>query len=103
MKFDFTPDPKILIALTHTSIQPLDALCELIDNSIDSFYSAKIDGEKIDDPIIVVELPTRKNLNENSGVLRIQDNGPGMTSEIAEKAIKAGYSGNNPYDTLGLF
>ncbi|WP_294112624.1 ATP-binding protein [uncultured Fibrobacter sp.] len=103
MKFDFTPDPKILIALTHTSIQPLDALCELIDNSIDSFYSAKIDGKKIDDPIIVVELPTRKNLSENSGVLRIQDNGPGMTSEIAEKAIKAGYSGNNPYDTLGLF
>lgn len=31
MKFDFTPDPKVLIALTHTPMQPLDALCELID------------------------------------------------------------------------
>lgn len=34
MKFDFTPDPKVLIALTHTPMQPLDALCELIDNAI---------------------------------------------------------------------
>lgn len=36
MKFDFTPDPKVLIALTHTPMQPLDALCELIDNAMNS-------------------------------------------------------------------
>lgn len=103
MKFDFTPDPKVLIALTHTPMQPLDALCELIDNAIDSFYSAKIQGVSIDNPMIVLTLPTRKQLANNGGVLRIQDNGPGMTAESAEKAIKAGFSGNNPYDTLGLF
>lgn len=103
MKFDFTPDPKVLIALTHTPMQPLDALCELIDNCIDSFSSAKIQGIKIDNPMIVVTLPTKKMLSNNSGILRIQDNGPGMTAENAEKAIKAGFSGNNPYDTLGLF
>ena len=28
MKFDFTPDPKVLIALTHTPMQPLDALSQ---------------------------------------------------------------------------
>ena len=38
---NLTPDPKVLIALTHTDIKPLDALCELIDNAIDSFSSAK--------------------------------------------------------------
>lgn len=103
MKFDFTPDPKVLIALTHTPMQPLDALCELIDNAIDSFYSSKIQGVSIDNPVIVITLPTRKQLSNNSGVLRIQDNGPGMTAQNAEKAIKAGFSGNNPYDTLGLF
>lgn len=103
MKFDFTPDPKVLIALTHTPMQPLDALCELIDNSIDSFYGAKIQGLTIDNPMIIVSLPSRKQLSMNSGLLRIQDNGPGMTAESAEKAIKAGFSGNNPYDTLGLF
>ena len=103
MKFDFTPDPKVLIALTHTPMQPLDALCELIDNAIDSFYSAKIQGVSVENPVVVVTLPSRKQLSVDSGVLRIQDNGPGMSAENAEKAIKAGFSGNNPYDTLGLF
>lgn len=103
MKFDFTPDPKVLIALTHTPMQPLDALCELIDNAIDSFYSAKIQGISIDNPMVIVSIPTRKQLSTGGGVLRVQDNGPGMTAENAEKAIKAGFSGNNPYDTLGLF
>lgn len=103
MKFDFTPDPKVLIALTHTPMQPLDALCELIDNAIDSFYGAKIQGLKADNPMVIVTLPSRKQLSENGGILRIQDNGPGMSPQNAEKAIKAGFSGNNPYDTLGLF
>ena len=103
MKFDFTPDPKVLIALTHTTMQPLDALCELIDNAIDSFYSAKILGLTVDTPMIIVSLPSRKQLSSNAGILRVQDNGPGMTAENAEKAIKAGFSGNNPYDTLGLY
>lgn len=103
MKFDFTPDPKVLIALTHTPMQPLDALCELIDNAIDSFYGAKIQGLKTDNPMVIVTLPSRKQLSDNGGILRIQDNGPGMSPQQAEKAIKAGFSGNNPYDTLGKY
>lgn len=103
MTFDFTPDPKVLLALTRTPMQPLDALCELIDNAIDSFAIAKIQGIAIDNPLIVIDLPTRKQLSNGSGLLRIRDNGPGMSAEEAEKAIKAGFSGNNPYDTLGLF
>lgn len=103
MTFDFTPDPKVLLALTRTPMQPLDALCELIDNAIDSFSAAKIQGIVVDSPVIIIELPTKKQLANNSGILRVQDNGPGMTAENAEKAIKAGFSGNNPYDTLGLF
>jgi len=103
MTFDFTPDPKVLIALTHTPMRPIDALCELIDNAIDSFYIGKLQGRPTDSPVIVISLPTKKQLNNGTGCLRIQDNGPGMTADVAEKAIKAGYSGNNPYDTLGLF
>jgi len=101
--FDFTPDPKVLIALTHTPMLPLDALCELIDNSIDGFSAARIQGIPTEKPIIVVDLPSRKDITNNTGVLRVVDNGPGMTAETAEKAIKAGFSGNNPYDSLGLF
>ena len=59
MKFDFTPDPKVLIALTHTPMQPLDALCELIDNAIDSFYGAKIQGLNVP-PVLLKNLPCQK-------------------------------------------
>lgn len=101
--FDFTPDPRVLIALTQTPIMPLDALCELIDNSIDSFSNSKLYGKKIEHPKIWIELPKKADIERNFGVIRIRDNGPGMTTEQAEKAIKAGYSGNNSIDTLGLF
>lgn len=101
--FDFTPDPKVLIALTHTPMLPLDALCELVDNAIDSFQAAKLTGIKIENPLISIELPRTADLNKNAGIVRIRDNGPGMTAEMAEKSIKAGFSGNNPYDSLGLF
>ncbi|MCC2878297.1 ATP-binding protein [Lachnoclostridium pacaense] len=103
MVFDFTPDPKVLLALTRTPMKPIDALCELIDNAIDSFSVAKVQGIKISNPMVLVTLPTRKQLATGTGIVRIQDNGPGLTPENAEKAIKAGFSGNNPYDTLGLF
>lgn len=102
--FDFTPDPRVLIALTQTPIKPMDALCELIDNAIDSFTNAQFSGTKIEQkPTIWIDLPKRKELESGVGYLRIRDNGPGMSIEQAEKAIKAGYSGNNSIDTLGLF
>lgn len=103
MQFDFTPDPKVLIALTHTPMKPMDALCELIDNGIDSFAVAKLQGVKVENPSVTIDLPRQSDINNGGGRLRITDNGPGMSSENAEKAIKAGFSGNNPYDTLGLF
>lgn len=101
--FDLTPDPKVLIALSHTNMAPLDALCELIDNSIDSFDIAKLQGAPIKQPIIWIDLPKKSDIENGVGILRIRDNGPGMTQEQAEKAIKAGYSGNNSFDSLGLF
>jgi hypothetical protein len=101
--FDLTPDPKVLIALTHTPLQPLDALCELIDNAIDSFRVAKLQGSPIEFPLVVVELPGSAEINRGEGAVRVRDNGPGLTADLAEKALRAGYSGNKPYDSLGLF
>lgn len=103
LTFDFTPDPRVLIALTQTPIKPFDALCELIDNSLDSFTNSKLHGIKIEHPTIWIDLPKKKELQDGIGIIRIRDNGPGMTTEEAERAIKAGYSGNNSIDTLGLF
>lgn len=100
---NLTPDPKVLIALTHTLIQPLDALCELIDNAIDSFSSAKLQGININMPVVRIDLPKISEIDNGKGVVRISDNGPGLSIESTEKALRAGFSGNNPYDNLGLF
>ena len=103
IELNLTPDPKVLIALTHTHIQPLDALCELIDNAIDSFSSAKLQGIIIENPVVRIDLPKLTEIDSNKGTVRVSDNGPGLSAEDAEKALRAGFSGNNPYDTLGLF
>lgn len=103
LTFDFTPDPRVLIALTQTPLKPMDALCELIDNSIDSYNNSKLLGITIEHPTITINLPSVKDVERGIGVLRLRDNGPGMSTEQAERAIKAGYSGNNQLDTLGLF
>lgn len=103
MTFDLTPDPRVLIALTKTRMLPMDALCEIIDNAIDSFQHAKDQGIQIENPIVTVEIPSRKDVDNGDGRLRVADNGPGMTAENAQKAIRAGYSGNNSFDNLGLF
>ena len=57
---NLTPDTKVLIALTHTDIKPLDALCELIDNAIDSFSSAKLQVVIITNTCIRIYLPSMK-------------------------------------------
>lgn len=100
---DLTPDPNVLVALTHTPMKPIDALCELIDNALDSFHYARLAGEPVTNPLIVITLPHKRELQEGRGHLGVRDNGPGLTPEVAEKAMKAGYSSNNPHDTLGLF
>lgn len=100
---DLTPDPKVLIALTHTPMLPLDALCELVDNALDSFQYARLAGQPITNPIVAITLPTRKELAQGEGRLSVRDNGLGLSPDQAEKAMRAGYSGNNAYDSLGLF
>ena len=100
---NLTPDTKVLIALTHTHIQPLDALCELIDNAIDSFSAAKLQGNPVENPVVRIDLPKLSEIDSDKGLVRVSDNGPGLSVESTEKALRAGFSGNNPYDTLGLF
>lgn len=101
--FDLTPDPKVLIALTHTPMQPLDALCELIDNALDAFSTAELRGSPIRTPMVIIDMPKPSQIRGWEGYLIVRDNGLGLDAETAEKALRAGFSGNNPYDSLGLF
>ena len=101
--FDLRPPPNVLVALTYTSMKPIDALCELVDNAIDSFVDADIGGRLNPHPIIDIHLPTLNDLNQGQGMIRVRDNGPGMTLEQAERALTAGCSSHNAFDRLGLF
>lgn len=100
---DITPDPKVLIALTHTPIKPLDALCELIDNGLDAFRAAQLQGTPIRRPLVQIQVPGEAEARRGESLLRVTDNGPGLDAEQLTNAIRAGYSGKNKFDSLGLF
>lgn len=100
---NITPAPRILNVLAHTTMSPIDALCELIDNAIDAFGSAEEQGISIENPTITIEIPSARDIARRQGRIRVADNGPGMTISQVQNALRAGYSSNNSYDNLGLF
>lgn len=100
---NFDPDPKVLIALTHTPLKPLDALCELIDNGLDSFRAAALQGHPVAHPLLEVTVPGDSEVRRREGVVRLVDNGAGLDRVGLSNALRAGYSDKNRYDTLGLF
>lgn len=101
---DITPDPQILTAITYSPLRPIEALCELIDNSIDAFLNSLREGNQIKPAMINIEIPTVNELQKGVGKIVIKDNGRGMTQEQAQRAVTAGFSGQgNRWDNLGLF
>lgn len=100
---DITPDPKVLLALTQTPLRPLDALCELIDNGIDAFSSARNEGIPIPHRLIDVQVAGPAQIRRGEGVLRVTDNGAGLDRTGLKNTLQAGFSGKNRFDTLGLF
>jgi hypothetical protein len=102
-KLNITPTPDVLIALTNTPLRPLDAVCELIDNGIDAFRAADIEGTSIQHPWIQIHIPGESEVRRGAGKIRIADNGAGLDMFGLEKALTAGFSSKNQFDTLGLF
>jgi hypothetical protein len=98
--FDLTPDPRVLQILGEINLDQWKCLAELIDNSVDAFINARRDGTQVESPSVVISLPTQ---DKEDASVTIRDNGPGMTLEQLERAVRAGWSGNNPVDNLGLF
>jgi hypothetical protein len=75
----------------------------LIDNSIDAFIDQSAAGTASAAPRIYVQLPTDGELRAGTGVISVKDNASGMLVESLENAVKAGYSGNDPVEKMGLF
>ncbi|MCK9588637.1 MAG: ATP-binding protein [Terrimicrobiaceae bacterium] len=78
-------------------MKPIDSLRELIDNSIDSLLSSDPAG------LIKVNLPSRRDFEDGSAVVRVRDNGPGMTEAQVRNCLSAGFSSKARRGQLGLF
>ncbi len=99
-EFDLVPSPRVLPMLGEINLDQWRCLGELVDNSIDGFLHARRRGELIADPVVQITLP---EADREDAIVQISDNGPGMTPADLARAVKAGWSGNNPTDNLGLF
>ncbi len=99
---DITPNPRVLRMLGEIDFKAWQCLCEIIDNSIDAFVGDTED--EINSPSIKVKIsaPSASRLTADD-VLTVTDNARGMTREQLSKSLKAGFSGNDPMDKMGLF
>jgi hypothetical protein len=96
------PDPRLLPMLGEIDLSQERCLAELVDNSIDGFLKDQRQVGTDYLPLVAVELPSTKDDTEHARI-SVKDNGPGMPTELLEKAVKAGWTGNDPISNLGLF
>lgn len=97
---DLTPSPRVLRMLGQIDFAPWQCLAELIDNSIDAFIDSQ--GATYT-PKVNILLPRKTELDNGQGTLIVQDNGSGMEMAMLEQSVRAGYSGNDPVEKMGLF
>lgn len=98
--FDLTPHPRILPMLGEIVLPQWKCLAELIDNSVDSFIEALRAGTPVQDPHVIISVPTA---GSHGSRLSVRDNGPGMDAKTLERAARAGWTSHDPINNLGLF
>lgn len=98
--FDLTPDPRVLQMLGEIDLPQWRCIAELVDNSIDGFLNAERSGRPIQNPEVAITVPRS---DVPTARITVKDNGPGMSIETLEQAVKAGWTGNSPLGNLGLF
>lgn len=102
-----TPSPRILKMLGQIEFQEWQCLAELIDNSIDAVLESAKDDPGASDTngaasLIQVLLPSSPE-DLRKGTVEVVDQGPGMDRARLQLAVRAGWSGNDQFDRLGLF
>jgi len=99
-EFDLQPDPRILPMLGEINLAPWRCLAELIDNSVDGFLSAAREQRLSADAEVHIALPTS---DQAQAKITVRDTGPGMDPATLEKAVRAGWTSNDPINSLGMF
>ena len=103
-QFDLTPSPRVLRMLGQVDFKPWQCLAELADNAVDAFLTGREQGGiGVMFPQVNIEIPSVAEIGADTGKIKIADNAPGMDPGLLERAVRAGYSGNNSVDKLGLF
>jgi hypothetical protein len=99
-EFNLKPEPRVLPMLGEINIDQWRCIAELIDNAVDGFLKESRSGKPVVGARVDVFLP---GADKEGATLRVMDNGAGMSPEVLERAMRAGWSDNNPIDNLGLF
>jgi hypothetical protein len=99
-EFNLEPTPRILPMLGEITLPQWRCVAELIDNAVDGFLSAQRSVEDVTTTQVHVNIPLT---DTTSAKLSVRDNGPGMTPDTLENAVKAGWTGNDPVNNLGMF
>lgn len=98
--FDLTPTPQLLQILGDLKFKGWQCIAELIDNSIDAILNSK--NISSEDKKIIVTIPTPGKIRAGEPVI-IEDFADGMLEVDLQNAVKAGFSGKNTRDSIGLF
>ena len=99
-EFDLQPHPRILPMLGEINLAQWKCIAELVDNALDGFLSVIRQGGTLETPEVQIQVPMTDDAHARLSVI---DNGPGMSAETLELAVKAGWSGNDPISGLGMF
>lgn len=99
-EFDLKPDPRILPMLGEIDLAQWKCLAELVDNAVDGFLTMARDGSPPESPEVLIQVPLADDPNAK---VRVTDNGPGMTAETLECAVRAGWSGHDSIGHLGMY
>jgi hypothetical protein len=100
-ELDLAPSPRLLEMLGEIPFKHWQCFAELIDNSFDDFLRNE-DHDAADPPAVWVTLP-KPTSSEPDAFVCVADNGAGMSKTKLELALRAGYSENARYGSLGLF
>lgn len=96
---DLTPSPRLLEVLGDIPYTIWQCIAELVDNAFDNFR--KIDTG--DPREICVTLPKPTTEDWDAAEITVADTGTGMSTDQLQNALRAGYSDNDRYGSLGLF
>lgn len=96
---DLRPHPRVLSVLGDIPFAPWQCIAELVDNSFDEFLRKPGQEER---PRVSITLPGRTSRPAEAEVWII-DNGPGLTLDQLQNALRAGWTSNDRHGHLGLF